>query len=383
MKSKNFYSKLKVINSIEDISDDKIYSKLPEDWFVLASDIINSTKAISDGKYKEVNMVGALSIVSILNIDKKADLPYVFGGDGSFVLIPKYLEEKAKQALIAVKEIALKSYDLDLRIGIVPLSEINKNQKEILIAKLKVSKDYFQAIIKGGGLEHVDFLLKKNEDFLIKEEIDKNFEVDISGLECRWEAVPSPKDDTLSIIIKSQDERYYKTILKNIESIVGDNKTRHPIIEKALNLSFKDKDLNYEAVISSQNFFIKNLTILKLKCLNILGLLLMNNKIGEWASYKQRVVSTTDTEKFDDVLRMVVSTSEDESVKLEEYLKKEYENKNIVYGIHKSDSALMTCLIFERHGRHIHFVDGSKGGYALASKDFKDRLETISHIAIV
>ena len=58
---------------------------------------------------------------------------------------------------------------------------------------------------------------------------------------------------------------YYENILSNIESIIGDNKKRHPILENALNLSFKNKDLNYESSIYSQNFFMKKLINLKLK----------------------------------------------------------------------------------------------------------------------
>jgi hypothetical protein len=64
--------------------------------------------------------------------------------------------------------------------------------------------------------------------------------------------------------------------------------------------------------------------------------------------------------------------------KLEEYLEKEYQNKKLVYGINKSKHALMTCLIFERHGKHIHFVDTTNGGYAIAAKAYKKRLEEIN-----
>ena len=374
MSSENFYKNLKKMKSIKDIAKDSLYSKIPDDWFIIATDITDSTKAINEGKYKEVNMVGALTIISILNIDKKADLPYVFGGDGSFVLIPKYLEEQTKQALLAVQDIAKKSYDLHLRVGILSIKTLKEKNKELLITKLDISKDYQQAIIKGGALEYVDTLLKTSDEILIKDNIDKNFEVDISGLECRWETVKSPKDDTLSIIIKTSDEEFYANILEDIENVIGDNTTRHPIVEKAIKLSFKNKDLNHEASMYSQNFFFKHLILLKLKFINVLGYALIKNKIGQWGSYKKRVISTTDTEKFDDVLRMVVSTTQEESQRLEEYLEFQYQNQNLTYGIHKSDSALMTCLIFQRHGKHIHFVDGSNGGYALAAKDFKNRV---------
>jgi hypothetical protein len=35
----------------------------------------------------------------------------------------------------------------------------------------------------------------------------------------------------------------------------------------------------------------------------------------------------------------------------------------------------MTCLVFERGGRQVHFVDGADGGYALAAKDMKQRMK--------
>ena len=110
---------------------------------------------------------------------------------------------------------------------------------------------------------------------------------------------------------------------------------------------------------------------------NFLGLILMKFSIGNWGTYKNRIIRTSDTEKFDDMLRMVISIDKKESQELEDFLELEYKNKNIVYGIHKSDSALMTCLIFQRHGKHIHFVDSSKGGYALAAKELKNRLNFV------
>ena len=78
-------------------------------------------------------------------------------------------------------------------------------------------------------------------------------------------------------------------------------------------------------------------------------------------------------EKFDDLLRMVVSTSKEQTFKLKSYLENEFKKGEIIYGLHKSDAALMTCLIFERHGKHAHFVDSSNGGYAVAAKEFKER----------
>lgn len=367
----NFYKDLTPIKDFSKILDSNLYTEVPDSWYVLVSDVTNSTKQIQEGKYKQINMVGALTIIAILNLREKLDIPYVFGGDGSFLLIPESLITESKQALLAVQELAKSSYDLDLRVGVVPVKKIYELQKSLYIAKYEVSKDYYQAIIKGGGLDLSDKLLKENEDFYIKDKKDEKFVLDISGLECRWEAIKTPKDENLTILIKAFNDTLYKEILSKLDEILGSNISRNPISEKGLILSFQDKNLDIEASLFSRTtmgkFFIRQ----KLKLINIVGKLLMNFKVDKWAYYKNRIVSTTDNEKFDDMLRMVVSTSLKQTKHLEEYLQKEKKQKKLIYGIHKSDSSLMTCLIFERHGKHVHFVDGSNGGYALAAKQLK------------
>ncbi len=374
-----FYLNLKEVDSLFSIANNEIYEKAPKDWYVVVSDVVSSTKAIENGKYKEVNMIGALTIISILNIKKDLDVPFVFGGDGSFLLIPKSIYKDSIQALQAVKKMAKDSYSLDLRIGIISIEEVYKNNKLILVSKYRVSKDFTQALIKGGGLELCDELLKASNKYLIKEKIDPDFKLDISGLECRWEAVKTPKDENLSILIKAFNEKHYEEILINLDNILGKNSFRHPIINENLKLSFDDKILNIESSLYVKNFIMRFLLNMKFKLINLLGAYLMKNKISLWGEYKHRIIKTSDTEKFDDMLRMVVATDFLQTKKLEEYLENEFINKNLVYGVHKSDSSLMTCLIFQRHGKHIHFVDGSNGGYANASKELKNRLKILTN----
>lgn len=373
--NENFYLNLKQMDTLYSIANNDFYEATPKDWFVVVSDVIGSTKAIEIGKYKEVNMVGALSIISILNINKNLDIPFVFGGDGSFLLIPKSIYKQSAQSLLAVKKIAKESYSLDLRVGIISIEEVYKRNKQILITKHRVSKEYNQALIKGGGLELCDELLKSSDKYLVKEKIDNNFKLDISGLECRWEAIKTPKEENLSIIIKAFDENHYEKILQDLDEILGNNTLRHPIIDENLKLSFKNKELNVEASIYSNNIIIKSLISLKFKFINFLGSYLIKNKVSLWGKYKDRIIKTADTEKFDDMLRMIVATSFEQTKKLETYLENEFINKNLQYGLHKSDSSLMTCLIFQRHGKHIHFIDGSNGGYANASKNLKNSLK--------
>lgn len=379
----NFYKNLPTINDFSKIMENKNYLQVPNDWLILVSDIKSSTKAIENGKYKEVNFVAALTIIGILNINRELDFPYIFGGDGASLIIPPMLLEKSKKVLLEASKKAKETFDLELRVGVISVKEIKKRGSFIEITKFQVTKDYIQAIIRGNGLELAEKLLKDEyENFKIEEKFYSDYTANFDGLECRWEDIKSPKEETISILIKSLNKNnsneIYQNCLKKIEQIAGSYEDRNPLKKtNQLNLSFNPKILNAEASIFAKNKITKFFLIFRLMFENLIGLLLMKYSIGLWGDYKNRVLRTSDTEKFDDMLRMVITTTKKQSFELENYLENEYKNKNLVYGIHKSDSALMTCLIFKRHGKHIHFIDSSKGGYALASKELKNRLKSL------
>ena len=95
----------------------------------------------------------------------------------------------------------------------------------------------------------------------------------------------------------------------------------------------------------------------------------------DWGNYKENTIATTDYKKFDDILRMVMAGNQQQRENLNNYLENQYDRGKLVYGLHKSDRAIMTCLVFERNGRQVHFVDGADGGYALAAKAMKERIK--------
>ena len=373
--NENFYANLESIANINDILNENKYQDIPNTWSIIVTDIRNSTIAIKEGKYKNINLIGAMSIIGILNINKKLDLPFVFGGDGSFVLIPNTMITQVQQALLHMQRLSKEKYSLDLRIGIIPIIDIYKKQKEIKITKLQLKDDSFQAIIKGGGLELADELVKNSYKYIINEKIDESFNLDLEGLECRWKQIKSPKDKTISIILKCKNDTYYKDVLNKFEEILGNKKNRCPLSLNNLRLSFDNKELECEAKLFSNDKEETNSNIFKFKCINLIGLVFMKLNLGKWGTYKDRISATIDSEKFADLLRMVVSSTNVQTNNLNEYLQEEYEKGNLVYGVHESSSALMTCLIFQRHGRHIHFIDSSDGGYALAAKAYKNRIE--------
>ncbi|MFN5966953.1 MAG: DUF3095 family protein, partial [Pseudanabaena sp.] len=167
-----------------------------------------------------------------------------------------------------------------------------------------------------------------------------------------------------------------------IDRIYGKDTECHPVVTRNLQLAFRCKNLLSETRVftASQSWLQKKLYLLKLRMINLLGLFLMtfDIKIGNfnWGNYKQIVSEATDFKKFDDVLRMVISGRAKQRQKLTDYLEKKFQEGHLVYGFHVSDRALMTCLVFERNGRQVHFVDGADGGYALAAKQMKELMKS-------
>ncbi|NJK35374.1 MAG: DUF3095 domain-containing protein [Oscillatoriales cyanobacterium SM2_2_1] len=160
MDAPNFYAALPPMRRLRQIVDDEFFAPVPPDWWIVISDVVNSTQHIEAGLYKEVNLMGASTIVALLNLTPNHELPFVFGGDGATVLIPDALREQAAAALLSVQSMAAVSFNLDLRVGMVPMSAV---AKPIWVGKLAISEHYNQAVFKGGGVTAATDLIKDGE----------------------------------------------------------------------------------------------------------------------------------------------------------------------------------------------------------------------------
>ena len=389
MTTENFYADLPVLKDFADITHSKNFCSVPNDWAVIITDIVDSTKAIELGRYKDINLLGACSIIVILNIVGDLEIPFVFGGDGASILIPPRFIQEAELALLAVQKMAADEFGLVLRIGIVPIAAITSNY-ELKIAKLRISENYDQAILRGGGISYATNLIKDKAttDLYSPKAQDLPAIADLSGLECRWQDIPTRHEEILSLIVfvtapsQSQVDNLYREVINQIDRIYGKGTECHPVVSTNLQLAFGEKNLSSETRIfnASKNWLKRILYLWKLRLINLVGNVLMafniKTKALNWGDYKQIVSESTDFKKFDDVLRMVISGTTQQRQKIIDYLEKKFEEGRLVYGFHISDRALMTCLVFERDGRQVHSVDGADGGYALAAKKMKERMKS-------
>lgn len=393
MNTELFYMNLPIIDNFIGITDPKNFYSVPSDWYILITDIVGSTKAIESGRYKEVNFLGAGSIVVVLNIAGNLELPFVFGGDGAAILIPPRLFTKAIQALLAIRQRASNEFGMNLRVGAVPVGDVIRAGYDIQIAKIKVSKNYYQAAFTGNGLSYATQLIKNPETAIAynHENIISAAKADFSGLECRWQDIVTKHEEAVSLIVKAiprnreLSNQIYQEVIEKIQSLYGDEDFLNPVTKANLNLAFNYKNLKHETQLRAKSgkFFDKLLYFGKIILENILGWFLMTFKIQiadvDWGIYQEQAIATTDYQKFDDMLRMVISGNKIQRKKLTRYLKNNYKKGKLVYGMHISNRLTMTCLVFERNGNQVHFIDGADGGYAAAAKSMKRRIKRIKH----
>src|ERR1700726_511273 len=97
--SDTFYGGIAVFRGFGRLMDPALYSPLPDDWTIGFADIVESTRAIAEARYKAVNMAGAAVIAAVTNALDGREFPFVFGGDGSSFAVAPHDVERARGAL--------------------------------------------------------------------------------------------------------------------------------------------------------------------------------------------------------------------------------------------------------------------------------------------
>lgn len=377
----NFYQEIPVFRDFGGSIDPQNFVKVPKDWQIVITDVVMSTVAIQNGQYKSVNAVGAAVISAILNLDETLDLPFIFGGDGATLLIPSKLTDKTIEALQGVQNIA-KNLSLDLRASIVPVSGIYDQKAILEIGRHQISSRYKQAVFGGNGFDLAEKMIKNPETRHLFE-VTKNPQTvaNIQGFSCRWQPILSRFGETISLIIKIKNPRqveFYSQILAKITQIYGDSKDYHPINSQNLKLSISPSELQIEEKSFNTKSSISGRfgNIARLVFEGFYGTIFDKaNLTMSLTDKKQNIIQSTDYRKFDGSLKMIMSGTSKQRLILTQFLDELYQNNKIFYGIHTSDSALLTCLVFEGTNKEMHFVDGNHGGYALAAKNLKAQIK--------
>ena len=147
--SDRFYNELASFYDFGEFVELNAYVPVPDDWIVMIADVQGSTRAIEEGRYKDVNMVGAASITAVLNICGDIEVPFVFGGDGGTLAVPGSLRKAACDALIGLQAISQATFGLPLRVGAIPLADLRAQGTDVRVRKYELSSGNYLAMFAG------------------------------------------------------------------------------------------------------------------------------------------------------------------------------------------------------------------------------------------
>jgi hypothetical protein len=387
--SASFYAGLPVLANFAEATDVANYLPLPLDWHVATCDVRNSTLAVQAGNYKHVNTVGASAVTAMLNCAGDTEIPFIFEGDGSAFCVPPGLLEDAKAALVKTQQMAQDAFGLELRVATVPVATIRAAGHEILIARVRVSENYIQAAFAGGGMAFADRYMKDAATAPLCEVKPGSVAArgSLEGLECRWQDIPSRHGETVSVMVRAlatdtwEASTIYREVVAKVQEIYGSDEACHPLTPPTLSLtpSLSARQLGNEVGVRAHGKgpLGKWLWLMRARWFVVLGWFLMKfglkTEFTDWSQYKDTLYRNTDVRKFNDIYRQILAGKPAQREALDAWLAEGYAAKKLVYGLHVTDRAHMTCLVFNYAGKHLHFIDGADGGLFLAAKQFKER----------
>ena len=358
------------------------YVRVPDDWFIAVGDVVQSTPAIAAGRYKDVNLAGAATIVGILNACAGRDLPFAFGGDGGVVLIPSELAGAARTALQGVQQIGRNALSLDIKCALVPIAAVRAEGRDVRVVYQALGPARKLAMISGGGIECAEAIAKSASGNRFNVSAGAaTIDADLNGLSCRWQPLLARNGVMLSAIVRATDQSTalagtYLDIYDEMRRVL--ERDACPVSISNLRATWPPRGGKLERAFGRTIFEVYGqsllATISKQTGLTIGG---YNSR-----AYLAAHESHSDFRKFADSLRMVIDCSPVEADGIEAILEVAQARNLIEFGLHRASSALMTCFVTSTDdGGHIHFVDGADGGYAMAAQGLKAQIERRASIS--
>jgi len=377
--SDTFYRSIPVFRGFASLMDPALYSPLPRDWIVGVADIVESTKAIAQARYKSVNMAGAAVIAAVTNALDGREFPFVFGGDGaSFAVAPEDLE-RARAALSSTAIWVEESLNLVMRVALVPVASVRDEGLDIRVARFGPSPNLSYAMFSGGGLGWAEAAMKRGEFAVPK--APPGTQPDLSGLSCRFEEIPATRGLILSVLVVPQqgaDAKAFRHLIEEIIALVERTPNAgRPVPAGGPPLRWPPVGAELEARAKRGGSLLKRHAHVLIHTLIAYLIVRFDIKVGGFVpkTYTQQVVENSDFRKYDDGLRMILDCTPELAEALTMRLAAAASVGIAGYGLHRQDAAMMTCFTPSAlRNDHVHFIDGARGGYASAAIALKAML---------
>jgi len=375
----NFFAELPVLAQSSDTFDTTRYRAAPDDWELVVTDIVGSTPLVAAGKHKTVNFVAAMAIAALKNLCAPTRLPFLFGGDGSVVMVPSAHAQAARQALARVRGFAAREFGMQLRIGICPVALLRQFGGEVRVGRFEPTPGNSFGVFQGGGVGLLESAMRGGADATlmalaaVPEALDDGEPVDLDGLSCRWNPLQSGRGRMLTLIIQGAADA--GAVHAEVMRLARQGGSAPPVRADTLSARWPPKGLMLEAQASRRGGPLWT-AVLRVLAQTLLAQLvfLLGKPVGGFdpRQYTLDMASNTDFCKHDDTVSFVIDCPQDCIATIKSYLDRRVALGHLRYGMSVSHTALMTCLVTNASGGlHVHFVDGGDGGYTSAAKTMK------------
>jgi hypothetical protein len=132
----NFYRDIEPLElRIPEVFHPGNFSEVPTDWFIVISDVKNSTAAVQAGRHNDVNLVAAGSLIAGLNVARarNVEIPFFFGG--GTLLVPEPLLGEVLARLDAHNANSMRTFGLDMHATATPNTSISSMAPTAVIPK--------------------------------------------------------------------------------------------------------------------------------------------------------------------------------------------------------------------------------------------------------
>ena len=374
--SDTFYGGIAVFRGFASLMDPALYSPLPDDWSIGVADIVDSTRAIAQARYKAVNMAGAAVIAAVTNALDGREFPFVFGGDGaSFAVSPDDLA-RAREALAATATWVKDDLDLVMRVALVPVAAVRAQGLDVRVARFGPSPNLSYAMFSGGGLGWAEAAMKRSE-FAVPA-APTGTQPDLTGLSCRFEEIPSVRGLILSVLVvpaRHADPLAFRKLIEDVIALLERSPDAgRPVSPGGPPLRWPPAGVEFEARAQRGGSLFRRRAGVLAHTLFAYLIMRYGIKVGGFVpkTYVQQVVENSDFRKYDDGLRMILDCTPELERSLTQRLAAAASAGIVRYGLHRQDAAMMTCFTPSAlRSDHVHFIDGARGGYASAATALK------------
>ena len=364
-----FYRSMPVFRGFANLMNPELYRPVPDGWLIGVADIVQSTQAIADNRYKAVNMAGA-SVIALSRTRWRAIFHLRSAATASFAVQSRMRTREAWPPPRRVPDLSSARGNWSRRSD--PCTGLTS------VARYAASPHVSYAMFSGGGLAWAETAMKRGE-FTVPM-APPGAHPDLTGLSCRFSEMPAERGLILSVLIvpgASSDSAAFRHLIEDVVTLVEKSPgAGRPVPSSGPRLRWPTPGANFEAMTQRGGpLFVRRLGVHAWTLFAYL-LFRLNIPAGGFVPkiYMQQVVENSDFRKYDDGLRMVLDCRPELADALEKRLAAAAAAGTARYGLHRQDAAMMTCFTLSVSARSFSFCRWCAGRLCLAATALKATL---------